>query len=360
MRRPVVALALSVAVLLAAAVPYLGMERGFSGVSALPDRFISKQGFDAYTEEFGGGGATEPAQIVVRGEANGAIADLRSLLARDETFGPSTVEQGEGGVTLVSAPVLGDSSTDSAIGAVERVRNDYVPQAFAGVDAEVLVGGEAASNLDYLNMVDLWLPIVFAFVLGLSFVLLTLAFRSIVVAAKAVVLNLLSVGAAYGLLVLVFQEGIGNELFGLEQADTVVAWVPLFLFSVLFGLSMDYHVFLLSRIRERYAETRNTEAAVAHGVVSSARLITGAALIIVAVFAGFARGDLIMFQQMGFGVGVALLIDATLVRSVLVPAAMKLLGRHAWYLPSWLGWLPHVSVEGGRRRPEPALETGTS
>ena len=360
MRRPVAALALSVAVLLAAAVPYLGMERGFSGVSALPDRFISKQGFDAYTEEFGGGGATEPAQIVVRGEANGAIADLRSLLARDETFGPSTVEQGEGGVTLVSAPVLGDSSTDSAIGAVERVRNDYVPQAFAGVDAEVLVGGEAASNLDYLNMVDLWLPIVFAFVLGLSFVLLTLAFRSIVVAAKAVVLNLLSVGAAYGLLVLVFQEGIGNELFGLEQADTVVAWVPLFLFSVLFGLSMDYHVFLLSRIRERYAETRNTEAAVAHGVVSSARLITGAALIIVAVFAGFARGDLIMFQQMGFGVGVALLIDATLVRSVLVPAAMKLLGRHAWYLPSWLGWLPHVSVEGGRRRPEPALETGTS
>jgi RND superfamily putative drug exporter len=359
MRRPAAALAVSVAFLLAAAVPYFGMERGFAGVSALPDRFVSKQGFDAYTEEFGGGGATEPAQIVVRGDADGAIADLRSLLARDEAFGPSSVEQGEGGVTLVSAPVRGDSSTDSAIAAVERVRDDYVPQAFAGVDAEVLVGGEAASNLDYLNMVDIWLPIVFAFVLALSFVLLTLAFRSIVVAAKAVLLNLLSVGAAYGLLVLVFQEGIGNELFGLEQADTIVAWVPLFLFSVLFGLSMDYHVFLLSRIRERYVQTGDTGAAVTHGVVSSARLITGAALIIVAVFAGFARGDLIMFQQMGFGVGVALLIDATLVRSVLVPAAMKLLGRHAWYFPSWLGWLPNVSVEG-RRPAEPALEPSRS
>jgi uncharacterized membrane protein YdfJ with MMPL/SSD domain len=359
MRRPAVSLAASVALLLAAGAPYLGMERGFAGVSELPDRFISKQGFDAYTEEFGGG-ETEPALIVVRGEADQAIADLRSLLARDGAFGPSTVEQGEGGSTLVSAPVRGDSATEPGISAVERVRDEYVPEAFSGVDAEVLVGGEAASNLDYLNMVDRWLPIVFAFVLGLSFVLLTLAFRSIVLAAKAVALNLVSVGAAYGLLVLVFQEGFGNELFGLDQAETIVAWVPLFLFSVLFGLSMDYHVFLLSRIRERYVESRDTADAVTHGVVSSARLITGAALIIIAVFAGFARGDLIMFQQMGFGVGVALLIDATLVRSVLVPAAMKLLGKHAWYLPSWLGWLPHVSVEGAPRRAEPAFEPGRS
>ena len=201
---------------------------------------------------------------------------------------------------------------------------------------------------------DNWLPLVFAFVLGLSFILLTIAFRSIVVAAKAIVMNLLSVGAAYGLLVLVFVEGFGNELFGFQQADAVEAWVPLFLFAVLFGLSMDYQVFLLSRIRERYSQTGDNDAAVAFGVGSTARLITGAALIIIAVFWGFAMGDLIMFQQMGFGVAVALLIDATIVRSVLVPASMKLLGEHNWYLPSWLHWLPDVHVEGAEQPPQKA------
>ena len=173
----------------------------------------------------------------------------------------------------------------------------------------------------------------FAFVLGLSFILLTVAFRSIVIPAVAIVLNLLAVGAAYGLLVLVFQKGVGNELLGFQQIDTVEAWVPLFLFSVLFGLSMDYQVFLLSRIKERYTQTGDTAGAVAFGVGSTARLITGAALIIIAVFGGFAAGDLVMFQQMGFGVAVALLVDATIVRCVLVPASMKLLGERNWYLP---------------------------
>ncbi len=159
-------------------------------------------------------------------------------------------------------------------------------------------------------------------------------------------LNLLSVGAAYGVLILVFQEGVGNELFGFQQVDFIEAWVPLFLFAVLFGLSMDYHVFLLSRIRERYVQTGDNDAAVVHGIGSTARLITGAALIIIAVFGGFAVGDLVMFQQMGFGVAVALLIDATIIRSVLLPAAMKLLGDWNWYLPRWLEWLPDFHVEG--------------
>jgi putative drug exporter of the RND superfamily len=167
----------------------------------------------------------------------------------------------------------------------------------------------------------------------------------VVTTATAVVLNLLSVGAAYGLLVLVFQEGVGAELLGFQQTDTIEAWVPLFLFSVLFGLSMDYQVFLLSRIAERHEVTGNTTDAVTFGVGSTARIITGAALIIVAVFAGFARGDLIMFQQMGFGVAVALLIDATIIRSVLLPSAMKLLGDWNWYLPRWLEWLPRLQVE---------------
>jgi putative drug exporter of the RND superfamily len=190
-------------------------------------------------------------------------------------------------------------------------------------------------------------------VLGLSFILLTVAFRSVVVPATAIAMNLLSVGAAYGLLVLVFVKGVGNEIFGFQQVDAIEAWVPLFLFAVLFGLSMDYQVFLLSRIREKFSHTGDNDLAVSFGVGSTARLITGAALIIIAVFSGFARGELVMFQQMGFGIAVALLIDATIVRSVLVPASMKLLGPWNWYLPSWLEWLPDVHVEGaGSRAPE--------
>jgi putative drug exporter of the RND superfamily len=180
-------------------------------------------------------------------------------------------------------------------------------------------------------------------------VLLTVVFRSIVVAATSIVLNLLSVGAAYGLVILVCVHGIGSGLLGFQKVDSIEAWVPLFLFSVLFGLSMDYQVFLLSRIKERYDQTGSTTDAVTYGVSSTARLITGAALIIVAVFAGFAMGDLVMFQQMGFGIAAALLIDATIIRSVLLPAAMHMLGAWNWYLPSWLEWLPRIQIEAGRR-----------
>ena len=231
---------------------------------------------------------------------------------------------------------------------MSKLREESIPEAFDGTDAEVLVGGTSSENIDYFDSVIDPAPFVIAFVLLLTFVLLTIVFRSVVVAGTAVLLNLLSVGAAYGLLVLVFQEGVGADLFGFQQTDTIEAWVPLFLFSVLFGLSMDYQVFLLSRIRERHVQTGDTTAAVTFGVGSTARIITGAALIIVAVFSGFARGDLIMFQQMGFGVAVALLIDATVIRSVLLPSAMKLLGEWNWYLPAWLEWLPRVEIEGPR------------
>jgi RND superfamily putative drug exporter len=171
---------------------------------------------------------------------------------------------------------------------------------------------------------------------------------------KAILLNLLSVGAAYGLLVLVFLHGYAADFFGFQHVDAIDAWVPLFLFSVLFGLSMDYQVFLLSRIRERYDLTGDTTDAVTYGVASTARIITGAALIIVAVFAGFARGDLVMFQQMGFGVAVALLLDATIIRSVVLPSAMQLLGRWNWYLPHWLDWVPRLNVEGPAAGSAPA------
>ena len=188
------------------------------------------------------------------------------------------------------------------------------------------------------------------FVLALSFVVLTLAFRSIVVALTAMTANLLAVGAAYGILVLVFQQGIGEDLFGFGQVERIEAWIPIFLYAVLFGLSMDYQIFLLSRIRERYTQSGDTNEAIVFGVASTARLITGAALIIVVVFAGFAAGDLVSFQQMGFGVAVALLIDATIVRAVVIPAAMRLLGERNWYLPSWLEWLPRVEIEAPDRR----------
>ena len=222
----------------------------------------------------------------------------------------------------------------------------------------MLVGGATAENVDYSDVINHWLPIVLAFVLGLSFLLLTLVFRSLVLSATAVVLNLLSVGAAYGLLVLVFQHGVGAGLLGLQQVERVEAWVPVFLFSVLFALSMDYHVFLLSRIRERYAQTGNTEEAVVHGIAATGRIITGAALIIVVVFAGFAAGQLVMFQQMGFGVGVALLVDATLIRMVVVPAAMTLLGSLE-LVPAQLVDLDARASRRGRPRTHSSRVSGT-
>ncbi len=351
LRRPLASLAVGVAVLVAAALPALGMNLGGSGIATLPDRLVSKQGFLALERSFPTAGA-QPAQVVVDGdvgsaEVERAVEDLQARLREDRDFGAPSYELSPAGdLGLLTVPVAADALSDRALDAVERLRERHVPAAFGGVPARALVTGTTAENIDYFAVMDFWLPIVLAFVLGLSFLLLTVAFRSVVVAATAIVLNLLAIGATYGILVAVFQHGIGSGLFGFQQVDTIEAWVPLFLFAVLFGLSMDYQVFLLSRIRERFGNSRDTSDAVRFGITSTARIITGAALIIVAVFSGFAAGDLVMFQQMGFGIAVALLIDATIVRSVLVPAAMKLLGDWNWYLPSWLDWLPHVDVEG--------------
>ena len=204
-----------------------------------------------------------------------------------------------------------------------------------------------------LLLVGHYTPIVFVWVLGLSFVLLMVAFRSLVVPAKAIVMNLLSVGASYGLVVLFFQQDTGPAFFkdiagwfGFGQVEAIEAFLPLFLFTILFGLSMDYHVFLLSRIRERFDITGNNSESVAYGLRTTGALITGAAAIMVAVFAGFAAGELVALQQMGFGLAIAVALDATIVRSVLVPASMKLLGDRNWYLPSWLEWLPKINIEG--------------
>jgi len=349
-----VSLVVFTALLIAAAVPTLGLTLGASGVSTLPDRLESKRGYEALARDFPQA-SSSPALIAVEGNVRSpavrnAIARLRRELADDPVFGRSDLSIAPGGdVAAIGVQVGGDRTGERALDAVRRLRDVEIPQAFRGTDANVVVGGDTADNVDFIDAMNAWLPIVFAFVLGLSFVLLTVVFRSIVVAATSIVLNLLSVGAAYGLVILVCVHGIGSGLLGFQKVDSIEAWVPLFLFSVLFGLSMDYQVFLLSRIKERYDHTGSTTDAVTYGVSSTARLITGAALIIVAVFAGFAMGDLVMFQQMGFGIAAALLIDATIIRSVLLPAAMRLLGAWNWYLPSWLEWLPRIQIEAERR-----------
>jgi uncharacterized membrane protein YdfJ with MMPL/SSD domain len=349
MGRPVVALVLAAGLLVAAGWSTFDMNTGFSGISTLPGDAPSKRAYEVLATEFSGG-FSSPVEIVIDGDADevsGDVEVLQELMADSGSFGPSTVETNEAGdLTVISAPVADDPSGEAAVAAVEELREGSIPSAFGDSDVEVLVGGATAFNSDFFDLTDTYTPIVFFFVLGLSFLLLTVVFRSIVVPIKAILMNLLSVGAAYGLIVLVFQKGVGAELLGFQQVEAIEAWLPFFLFSILFGLSMDYHVFLLTRIREHWDLTGDNKGSVAHGLRTTGQIITGAALIMVAVFAGFAAGDLVMLQQMGFGLAVAVFLDATIVRSVLVPAAMRLLGDRNWYLPKWLRWLPDIHVEG--------------
>jgi putative drug exporter of the RND superfamily len=359
LRRPGLSLAAAVSVLVLAAAPVLTMSLGQIGMETLPDDLPSKQGYLLMERSYPAA-ATDPAEVLVEGDVGSAevqagIERLGEAVAADAGFGDHAVQPSPTGeAALITIPLASDPYSSRSVAAVERLRAEHVPGAFGGVEAEALVTGATAFTIDYVAVISTWLPIVIAFVLALSFVLMTVAFRSVVIAGTAIVLNLLSVGAAYGLVVAVFQHGIGAGLLGFREADVIAPWIPLFMFAVLFGLSMDYQVFLLSRIRERYVKTGDTSDAIAYGIGSTARLITGAALIIVAVFAGFAAGELVMFQQMGFGVAVALLIDATIIRSVLVPAAMGVLGERNWYLPRRLDWIPHMEVEGAAAAPEAA------
>jgi putative drug exporter of the RND superfamily len=366
MRRPVVFLLASVAVLGTLGIFTIQLNKGSStGIETFPDDVPSKAAFLTLQREFAGG-LTEPAEIVVTGdvgrpEVGAAVERLRAEVAAMPVFAPQTRVQParDGDAIRVSAFFRGSTQGEAAFGAIRELRDDVVPSAFGGVEGvDVVVGGNTAFFADFLTLTDRYQWVVLAFVLALSFVLLTVVFRSIVVPIKAILMNLLSVAAAYGAITLVFQEGVGIELFNaigfsFQRTEAIEAWLPLFLFSVLFGLSMDYHVFLLSRIRERYDETHDNTEAVAYGLRTTAGIITGAAIIMVTVFIGFASGRLGPFQQMGFGLAVAVFIDATIVRTLLVPASMRLLGDLNWYLPRWLRWLPQLRVEGhGPARPE--------
>jgi RND superfamily putative drug exporter len=348
-RHAVVSVVLTTGVLILALTPFFGKNAGMSGISGLPDDLPAKKGFLVLQSEFHMG-MDQPAMIVVDGDiasapVQAAVAGLKAMLETNDSFAAvNVVPYADKNLAVVYASLAGDPMAKTAIDAVSTVRTDYVPQAFAGSSARALVTGATAGILDFNKTTADYTPWVFAFVLSLSFIILMVAFRSVVIPAKAILMNLLSVGASYGLIVLVFQKGIGASFFGFQTVDVIESWLPLFLFALLFGLSMDYHVFLLSRIREHYLKTGDNTGSVSFGLQSTGRLITGAALIMVAVFGGFALGDMVMFQQMGFGLGVAVFLDATLVRCILVPASMRLLGKYNWYMPKWLNWLPQVSL----------------
>ena len=357
-RFPVASILLTSVPLLVLSYFYFDIQTGLNDVNSFPDKAKTKETFLVFEEEFSVGevtpaGVLSPAEIVVDaniGDPQVQQAGIRlvQLLQGDPDFPipPQLDVNPAGDLALLSLPFPGEPNSRLATERLTRIREEHVPAAFEGVEADVYVGGVTAEATDFYGIVDVYTPIVFLFVLGLSFILLMLVFRSIAIPIKAIIMNLLSVGATYGLLVLVFQKGVATDLLGFQRAEVIDAWIPLFLFSVLFGLSMDYHVFLLSRIRERYDQTGDNAASVAYGLRSTGGMITGAALIMVAVFGGFAAGDTIVNQQVGFGLAVAVLLDATLVRSVLVPASMEVLGARNWYLPSWLGWLPDLRVEG--------------
>lgn len=362
MKRPLLSVGITVLLLVAVAAPFVGMRRGFSGVSMVPPSSDAHKAFAILNSEFSAG-LVAPLEIVVdapdvtSAAVQNGINSLVTRLKDDPIFGSVSVEVNDAGnLALVSAPINGDYAGNAATNTVRRVRSDYVPAAFAGSDAKVYVSGESALITDILIMVSNYTPMVIGVVLFLSFILLLVLFRSIVVPVSAIAMNLLSVGAAYGLLVLVFQHGFLHQVFGFEQLDVIAFWVPLLLFAVLFGLSMDYHVFLVSRIRERFDDTGDNREAVSFGVRHTGRIITGAALIMVTVFGAFASGRLSQLQQIGFGLAVAVIVDATLIRSVLVPATMALLGRWNWYLPRWLAWLPDFRA----RATKPDLERSRS
>ena len=360
-RFPVISLVLVGGVMIAAAAFFFQINTGNNGVDVFPEGSFTRDAFFILEEEFPFGfGVVNPAEIVISGdvqdsEVREGVGKLVASIVADPRFTspPLVREVPQAGRIILFVPVDGPPRAAPAMESVRVLREEHIPAALAGVPVEAVVGGQSATSADFREIVSTFTPIVFAFVLGLSFILLMVVFRSLVIPIKAIVMNLLSVGAAYGLLVVVFQMGVGASLFGFKQTDAIDMWIPLFLFSILFGLSMDYHVFLLSRIKERYDQTGDNAEAVAFGLRSTAGIITGAAVIMVVVFGAFAAGETIINQQVGFGLAVAVFLDATLVRSVLVPASMEVLGARNWYLPPFLRWLPELQIEPPEDPEEP-------
>ncbi len=340
------------AVLIALALPALGMKTVVPGAEALPQDLPAVQTYNRLQAAFPG--KQDPAVVVVRASSvdtpgvRSAIDALqKQALASGGFRRPVTVDvNAHRTVAEIDLPIDGTGAAAASNAALDSLRGDIIPSTIGAVDGvEVAVTGTTAISKDFNSSMRSTAPIVFAFVLAFAFVLLLVSFRSIVLAAKAIVLNLLSVAAAYGVLVLVFQHSWAKGILGFDYSGGVMAFMPVFLFVILFGLSMDYHVFILSRIREAYDRGMKTEDAVAHGIKTTAGVVTSAAIVMVFVFGIFATLSIVMLKQFGVGLATAVLIDATIVRAVLLPAAMMLLGDWNWYLPRWLEWLPKLEHE---------------
>ena len=351
LRRPLLSAIVAAGVLVALTVPVLGMQTSLGGTDDTSRDLKVMRTYDRIQAAFPSEGSAE--MVVIKADdatspkvASGIRALESEASARPALFEgkPSIELSADKSVAIVTLPTTGEGTDDLSNKAVDALRGDIVPSTVGNIDGvEAYTSGEAAATGDFNDAMIGHLPYVFAFVLSAAFLLLLVTFRSIVIPAKAIVLNMLSVGSAYGLLTLVFQHGLGEAL-GLGSGP-IAAWLPLFLFVILFGLSMDYHVFILTRVREAFDRGMSTGDAVAHGIKSTAGVVTSAAIVMVAVFSMFAMSSELQMQQLGVGLAAAVLIDATIIRGILLPATMKLLGDWNWYLPSKLGWLPKVSVE---------------
>jgi uncharacterized membrane protein YdfJ with MMPL/SSD domain len=354
MQRPKLAVGIAVIGLGILAIPAFGLKTANSGTSGLPKNMPIVKTLDRVEAAFPGG--FEPAFVAITApdvkspQVAHAVHTLRERIAADpHDFGRGqSYRVAEGGsVAELTVPLAGDGTDSRSQGALAKLRDELIPATVGAVPgAQAQVAGSTASSVDFNDLLGERVPWVFAFVLGMAFLLLLVSFRSLVIPLTAIGLNLLSVGAAYGVVVWIFQDGHLEGLLGYHSVGTITAWLPLFLFVVLFGLSMDYHVFILTRIREAYDRGMSTEAAVSHGLRTTAGVVTSAAAVMVAVFGIFATLSFLDFKEMGVGLAAAILIDATIIRGVLLPATMKLLGERNWYLPRWLQWLPRVGLEG--------------
>ena len=359
--QPAIFATVAAAGLIAIALPFFSLNLGFNeGADALPDALESKRTLQLLEDHFSSS-LTRPAWIVIDApnvnspDVEAATTKLIETLDSDTSFfGPfETQVNRDEDLMLIRVPVAGKIDDEVSVNAVKLLRNDILPIAFSGTTVRAaLVAGATAESIDFEDKMLGSAVYVFAFVLGLAFLLMLVMFRSLVIPIKAIVLNLLSVGAAYGVLVMVFQWGWGISILGSEASGVIETWLPLFLFGILFGLSMDYHMLLLSRIKEAYDQGHSNDEAVSTDIKITAGQITSAAIIMVGVFGAFATSRILGLQQFGLGLAVAVFIDATIIRVILLPATMKLLGDRNWYLPNWLGWLPKISVEGGRGEPQ--------
>jgi RND superfamily putative drug exporter len=367
-RRPWPVAIAGLVILLVLAIPAVGLRLGIADAGNDPTKLTTRRAYDLLSEGFGPG-FNGPLLVASEVRSPGDVAAMsRIAQAIKQTAGVEhvtpVIPSANGKAVFLQVVPKGSPQDESTTQLVHRLRDSVIPANASGSTLQVHVGGQTAVGVDLADILGARLPYMFLAILLLSFVLLTVVFRSLLVPLKAVIMNLLSIGASYGVIVAIFQNGWVKNLVGIGKEGPIEAWVPMMLFAIVFGLSMDYEVFLLSRIKEEYDRDHDNATAVSHGLAKTARLITAAAAIMICVFGSFVLSDLRVLKLIGFGLAFAVFIDATVVRLVLVPATMELLGDRNWWFPKMLEWVPRIHIEGsaapvGERtrepEPEPAL-----